>query len=178
MVFEKQTLNRINRYCLSLQGDSEAAYDLMQTGLERYLRMEANRKDANKIAPSKPLSYLFRIVRNAFIDQKRRQKGKSWESWEDAEHEVHTNVVCAGFQSMDDILIDREEVGVIMEQLPPSHRELLYLWAVEGYTVQEISDLQEVPRGTLLARLHRIRLKIKASQAPPTQEAGRRKARG
>ncbi len=178
MQFEKQTLNRIYRYCLSLQGDSEIAYDLMQTGLERYLRMEANRKDAKQVAPNKPLSYLFRIVRNAFIDQKRRQKGKSWESWEDAENEVHTNVICAGFQSMDDILIDREEVEAILEQLPVSHRELLFLWAVEGYTVQEIAEIMDVPRGTLLARLHRIRIKIKASQAPPTQEPGRREARG
>ena len=109
MLFEKQTLNRVYRYCLSLQHDAESAYDLMQTGLERYLRMEANRRESNETAPSKPLSYLFRIIRNAFIDQKRRHKGKSWESWEDAENEVHNNVVCAGFQSMDDVLIDRED---------------------------------------------------------------------
>lgn len=179
MVFEKQTLNRVYRYCLSLTTEPEAAYDLMQTGIERYLRMQANRADAAQDEPSKPLSYLFRIVRNAHIDQKRRTKGKSWESWEDAQTEVHTNVVCAGFQSLDDILIDRERVEAVMSQLPDSHRELLFLWAVEGYTVQEISDLMEVPRGTLLARLHRIRQKIKASLiATPQADSGIREAWG
>lgn len=178
MVFDKETLNRMYRYSLSLVGDAEAAYDLMQTGLERYLRMQEARKQANQDAPTRPISYLFRILRNAFIDQKRRTRGKSWESWEDAETEVHHKVVCAGFQSLDNVLIDREQVEAILEQLPVSHRELLFLWAVEGYTVQEISDLMEVPRGTLLARLHRIRQKIKASQTPPHDESGIREAWG
>jgi len=44
--------------------------------------------------------------------------------------------------------------------LIPSPRELLYLWAVEEYTSKELADLFNVPPGTILSRLHRLKIKI------------------
>ena len=37
---------------------------------------------------------------------------------------------------------------------------MLYLWAVEEYTVDEIALLTETPRGTLLSRLHRLKKRV------------------
>jgi RNA polymerase sigma-70 factor (ECF subfamily) len=34
---------------------------------------------------------------------------------------------------------------------------VLFLWAVEGYTIDEISRQTGTARGTLLTRLHRLR---------------------
>lgn len=178
MDFEKHTLNRLYRYCLSLTHDSEMAYDLMQTGLERYLHMKNQREQNAQQEPTQPLSYVFRIMRNAWIDQKRRERGKIWESWEEEHADTYNNVMSVGFQSLDHRLIDQEDVEALMSQLPDSYRELLFLWAVEGYTVQEISDLLEVPRGTLLARLHRIRQKIKPILDIPQTQSGIKEAWG
>ena len=57
-------LNRGFRYALSLTGDEDEAYDLVQSG---YLKI---------LEKNKPLvvSYLIRIIRNAHVDKKRREK--------------------------------------------------------------------------------------------------------
>ena len=48
----------------------------------------------------------------------------------------------------------------LMEGLDPLERELLFLWAVEGYTARELGEATECSRGTVLSRLHRLRKKI------------------
>jgi RNA polymerase sigma-70 factor (ECF subfamily) len=61
---------------------------------------------------------------------------------------------------LEDIVIAEYEVEAIMAILEPLERELLYFWAVEGYTAQEIADWTDSPRGTVLSRIHRLRQKI------------------
>jgi RNA polymerase sigma-70 factor (ECF subfamily) len=61
---------------------------------------------------------------------------------------------------MEDIVIAEHEVAALMAMLEPLERELLYCWAVEGYTAQEIADWTDSPRGTVLSRIHRLRQKI------------------
>ena len=52
-----------------------------------------------------------------------------------------------------------------MAMLEPLERELLFFWAVEGCTAQEIADRTDSPRGTVLSRIHRLRQKILSQQA-------------
>jgi RNA polymerase sigma-70 factor (ECF subfamily) len=66
------------------------------------------------------------------------------------------------YQCLEDIIIREQEVGEFTQQLSPEENELLYYWAVEGYTVQELSDETGKPKGTLLSRLYRIRKKAEA----------------
>jgi RNA polymerase sigma-70 factor (ECF subfamily) len=37
---------------------------------------------------------------------------------------------------------------------------VLLLWAVEGFSYKEIADALNVPIGTVMSRLHRIRAKL------------------
>ena len=57
-------------------------------------------------------------------------------------------------------MIAQHDLDVVIAVLEPMERELLFLWAVEGYTAQELADQTGAPRGTVLARLHRLRSKI------------------
>ncbi len=38
---------------------------------------------------------------------------------------------------------------------------LLYLWSVEGFTIDELATKMIIPRGTLLSKIHRIKKKIR-----------------
>lgn len=161
MEFDKPTLNRIYRYCLSLAADTDQAYDLMQTAIEKYLRKRAEREDLEQSSPSNPTAYLFRIIRNAFIDSQRRAKIRQHDELDEGlMGTVDPSVITRTMQSLEEVMMDREEVKAVLSHVSEDHRELLYLWAVEGYTIQEIADLQQTPKGTLLSRVHRLRQKI------------------
>ena len=63
---------------------------------------------------------------------------------------------------LEDLVVLEETVARIWTELNPMEREVLSLWAVEGMTAQEIADQLETPRGTILARIHRLRKKVVA----------------
>jgi len=149
-MFTKVEFNQFYRYCLSLTKNEHEAYDLLQTGLEKYLK-----KNGTQI--NQPKSYLYRIFRNQFIDNQRKNK-----RWGLEEYDEKSNVALLRGETLDELLITQEEVELILSHLPARDRELLFLWAVEEFTVQEIADLMEVPKGTLLSRLHRIKKKLRA----------------
>ena len=70
-------------------------------------------------------------------------------------------------------MINKEETELILRNLNSEDRELIYLWAVEGYTVSELAEFFDRPRGTLLSKLHRLKIKMNEVLA----EAGRQKKR-
>ena len=72
------------------------------------------------------------------------------------------NTLDIGLDTLEATMIDQNLVERLWVDLKPLERELLYLWAVEGYTIDEISRLTETSRGTLLSRIHRIRKKTTA----------------
>ena len=42
-------------------------------------------------------------------------------------------------------------------QLRPEYRSVLLLWGVDGMKYREIAEIQEIPIGTVMSRLHRAR---------------------
>lgn len=148
-MFSDEELNRFYRYCVALTRNKADAFDLLHDSLEKFVR-RGNRGIGNQGG------YFFRMIRNRFIDeQRRRQREPSFDALEEA------SVIHLGSQSLEDIAIDREQLERVMETLNDQDRELLFLWAVEGFTIQEIADHWDIPKGTLLARIHRLRGKIR-----------------
>ncbi len=152
-LFDQAALNSAYRYCHALTGDQTAAYDLLQDGLERYLR--------SRIKADNPQAMLRRILRNRFIDTLRMGHDDLHD-----ELDAHDNqLVSLGFSSVEDLIVVQDGLERIWRQLEPGERELLHLWAVEGYTAQEIADQIGLARGSVLSRIHRLRVKLKAQQA-------------
>ena len=149
-VFSKKELNGFYRYCVALTGDEQEAWDLLQNGLEKWVRHVDQEV-------RQPKAYFRRMLRNRFIDDCRRAGRRAEQAYDD-----DSAVVSIGAKSLDDIIATRQEADAILHQLVPDDRELLYLWAVEEYTAQDIADQLEVPRGTILSRLYRLRNKIRA----------------
>lgn len=133
-------LNRAYRYALSLTHHSDDAFDLVHGA---YLKILENQKPL-------VLPYLISSVRNSFIDKKRKEKLEmNWmrSSNQDTSHEP---------------LFPGEPIlEKMIKELPSKNREIVFLSIVEEYTAQEISDLMNIPRGTILSTLHRTKQKLK-----------------
>jgi len=149
----KPELDRLFRYAWSLTKDQDQAFDLLQIALEKMIKNDCD-KIENKIA------YLMRTIRNDFIDEERRNR--KFRSLGDDEESLPRLYEIDNELGLDDILIHQQDVTELLSKLNPCESELLYLWAVEEYTIDEIAELQNVARGTLLSRLHRMKKRIKA----------------
>ncbi|MGF1548574.1 MAG: RNA polymerase sigma factor [Thiotrichales bacterium] len=152
-MFDSDTLNRLYRYAYSLTGHKVEAEDLLQDGLERYLR-------AGQKSVDNPLAYVRRILRNGFIDGLRR-KNLHPEIQYSEEFEAQD----IDMRTLESIMVDQDLLARIWLQLAPFEREILYFWAVEGMTVQEVSNELGTPRGTILSRIHRLRARLRAESS-------------
>lgn len=147
MILSDSELHRLYRYALSLTGDKDEAYDLLQTAVLRFLE-----SDTKKIG--KPMAYVSRIIRNHYFDAQRRANVIDWQPFPDDEP------IDLSLTPIEQAMVDFDEVAWLLSVLSDRERELLFLWAVEGYTMEEISAHTDTPRATLLSRLHRIRQRL------------------
>jgi len=149
-MFDRNELNQLYRYALSLCKQEDMAYDILQSALERYLS-----KADNKVA--KPLAFLKTIIRNIYFDQERHNKVISMVTYDDQDE---INLI-EDNSDLDELLINQQQVKLIVNKLSTEENELLYLWAVEEYTAEEIAKIYDKPRGTVLSKLHRLKKRIK-----------------
>lgn len=140
-------LNRLYRYALALADRPEEAYDLMQQALLRWLEGDTGQVRV-------PQAYVMRSIRNLHFDRHRRSQ-----RWDEVNLDDSEPIAMETYP-LEEVLIAQQEVAALLASLQSVERELLYLWAVEGYTVDEISAFTDVPRGTLLSRLYRLRRKL------------------
>lgn len=150
---------RAFRYARSLGADRDLAFDLVQTAIMKGLA--AARSDIKE-----PRAYLLTSVRHAFYSEIRREKAANLSSYDDLD-----GVIATDLQPLVDLTIARDLLRHAWAALAPAEREVLHLWAVEGYTVEEISQQTGTPRGTLLARLHRLRRRLADTPAERTSRA-------
>lgn len=146
---------RAYRYAIALCGEREGAYDLVHTAVTHWL-------SASRAQVDNPLAYFLRIVRNTFLADRRRAAQMQWSALEDA-----GTVVAVDLRPLEDVHLERAWLEQAWADMSAAEREVLFLWAVEGYTVDEISAQTGAPRGTLLARMHRLRRKF----SPPAEAA-------
>ena len=142
----RNELQTLYRYCYSLVNNKNEADDLLQSGLEKWMKLD-QQKDYS-------LAYIRKIIRNQFIDQCRRKKLVPFEQFDE------TTPLIMSSESMEQALIDDQEVELLMDKLNAGERETLFLWAVLEYSTSEIASETGEPRGTILSRLYRIKSRI------------------
>ena len=151
MAFDRPTLNKLYRYAYSLSGTEDEAYNLLQTGLKKYLE-SATRPPSEASVP-----YLRQTIRNLFIDQLRRQQRFPEVDVEDVEDQLSAD----GVASLENQVIAAVDLEVVWSKLGPLEREVLHLWAVEGLSAKEIAIQTGTPRNTILSRISRARHKLR-----------------
>lgn len=144
-------LPNLRRYALSLARRSDVADDLVQITVERALANHASYDPANRLEP-----WLFRILRNAFIDMTRRTKtaGTQLDVFEMPE------IVSTDGEAVVEARLMLQATTEAMETLPPEQRDILHLVCIEELSYTEAAEVLNVPKGTVMSRLSRARLAL------------------
>lgn len=148
MNYEREEIQKLYQYAVSLCRDNDFSYDLVQSTLERCLKLSA--------LPKNKMSYARTILRNIFIDHYRHQKKFPEDTYDDEVVSLDLEM-----QSLEQIIINKDQLEKAWQLLKPFETEILFLWAVEGHSIQAISDQIGIPKGTALARIHRLRKRLK-----------------
>lgn len=152
-------LPRLRRFARNLAGNPHDADDVVQIAVERALtRLEQWRSDARLD------SWLFRIVRNAWIDEV-RARGRRNKVF--VEEQAGENVGIEPIESEMAIM----SVQAAMARLPEDQRTAVGLVLVEGLPYKEAAEVLDVPIGTLTSRLARGREALQALLGPASEDA-------
>ena len=149
MVLDRENLQKLHRYAYSLTANEADAYDLLQSAIETSLNRPAS-------SVNKTLSYIRKIMKNRFIDDYRHKQSFPHDDIDDH------RPVSMDESSLEDIVIASHDLTVLWKTLESIDREVLFFWAVEGFSMREIADKLDISRGTLLSRIHRLRKKLTA----------------
>ncbi len=138
-------LPRLRRFARNLTRDPHDADDIVQIAVERALTRLDQWRSAARLD-----SWMFKIVRNAWIDEL-RSRGRHAKVFVAAE--AGENIGTDSVARETDLL----SVQSAMARLPEDQREAVSLVLVEGLPYREAAEVLEVPIGTLTSRLARGR---------------------
>jgi RNA polymerase sigma-70 factor (ECF subfamily) len=139
-------LPRLFGYAMTLASDRELARDLLHDCAVKALA--ATNPPADRPALR---AWLFRILRNAWIDARRREMRAPFETGEPQE------LPDGEYWRGDERLIDQITVKQALERLSLAHREVIALVDFAGFTYDEVATILDMPAGTVMSRLARGR---------------------
>jgi RNA polymerase sigma-70 factor (ECF subfamily) len=144
---------KIYNFAYRLTGNPDDASDLVQEVLLRV------RKGLSDYTPGSFEGWLWRITRNAFLDDVRRKKRRPTAQLPDDDH---TSI--GSTPSPDEVLASvrlSEDVQSALLKIPFEFRECVVLCDVVGLTYEEISVAVDAPVGTVRSRIHRGRKQLR-----------------
>lgn len=144
-------LPNLRRYALSLTRRPDQADDLVQQTVERAIAGASGHDPAQRLEP-----WLFRIMRNGFIDQTRRVRSAGVQV---DVHDMPEALPTDPGPALEARLMLRS-VEAAMAELPPEQREILHLVCVEEMSYAETARILDIPPGTVMSRLSRARLAL------------------
>jgi RNA polymerase sigma factor (sigma-70 family) len=163
-IFEKEFLPHIDsmyNFAYRITFDEDDAKDLVQeTYLKAYRFIESFQEGTNAKA------WLFRILKNSFInDFRRRSKEPSKVDYQEVETFYNSDEIDEPITS--DLRVDAlkdmigDEVSNALNSLAIDFRTVIILCDLEGFTYEEMAKILDIPIGTVRSRLHRARNLLK-----------------
>lgn len=140
---------RLRRYARALTGDTLAADDLVQDTLERALAKRHLWRPGSDLR-----AWMFTIMHNVFVNQRRARNAEATVTLEDEANEVPART-----STVD--LLEVGEIDGAIRQLPIEQREVLLLVALEQLSYEETAQALGIPLGTVMSRLHRARERVR-----------------
>lgn len=148
-------LTSLYNFALGLAKNEADAADLVQ---ETYLRALRFR---HRFQPGTNLrAWLFKILRNAFIDSYWRRSRESDMEDVDPEGKSATLAEVEGVRGAEGAPLNRlirMDLQEALEQLPETFRTAILLSDVEGLHVEEVAEVMGCPQNTVKTRLFRGR---------------------
>lgn len=141
-----ELLPRLRAFARALTKDATRADDLVQIGCEKALRHLDGYTPGTRLD-----AWLFRILRNAWIDQHRAERHLRL-STDISDHEIADPV---GDHA--EARLELQAVQRAMAALAPDQREVLQLIGIEGMRYRDAAEALALPLGTVMSRLARGR---------------------
>lgn len=163
-IFEQEFMPQIDAlytFAYHLTYNEDDANDLVQeTYLKAFRFIDKYDEGTNAKA------WLFKILKNAFINQYRKKAKQpnrvdyeeivGYHDEEDTNFSSYMDLREEMFQGM-----MGDEVTNAINALPVDFRVVILLCDIEGFTYEEISKIIDIPIGTVRSRLHRARNLLK-----------------
>lgn len=167
-------------WCTSMTGSRTLAEDLVQ---EAFLRALINADLLEGLDHARRRAWMYRTVKNLFVDKKRREAFEStvWQIPEEGlgerltkgreesfEEGFEESFVEAGYAQVDD--------AQLLTLLTPEERMLFTLRYLQGYHSAELGELFHMPPGTVRSKLSGARKRLRQSLEENSRQG--RKKRG
>lgn len=147
-------LPNLRRFAISLCKSREIADDLVQITCEKALASQDSFQPGTRLD-----AWLFRIMRNAWIDRVRKNKTEGVA----VEIDERQGLVGADGGKVTENRLMLDATAKAIEDLPDDQREVLLLVTVEELSYKDTSKALDVPIGTVMSRLARARKALHAA---------------
>ena len=144
-------LPRLRRFAAGLTGSAQEGDDVVQTACLRALERHHQWEPGTRLD-----SWMFRIIRNLWLDRGKSAWNRLVRSDSELLAEVADHSVSREIEARDELMSARAAIAA----LPPAQREVLLLVTVEGHTYEAASELLGIPLGTVMSRLARARVAV------------------
>lgn len=174
-LFEKEFLPHMDalyNFGYHLTYNDEDANDLVQ---ETFLK--AFRFINSYIEGTNAKAWLFKILKNAFINEYRRKSKRPVHvDYEDIKdfHDTDDPIQRVSLDLREEVFQDMmgDEVTQAINTLPVDFRTVVLLCDIEGFTYEEMASIIDIPIGTVRSRLHRARNMLKEKLREYAQKLG------
>ncbi|ULN50654.1 sigma-70 family RNA polymerase sigma factor [Mycolicibacterium goodii] len=163
----KPLLGDLHRRAYAYVRDTSDAEDLVQETLLRAYRAFDRLGENYQLMP-----WLLAIMRNTWISRYRAAKRRPAESLVGEFLETYVDVSSRGTSgetrsAEDAALRNMSDPAVVaaLSDLPESLRLTMYYTAIVGMSCREVSTLMDIPKGTVMSRLHRGRHQMRRALA-------------
>lgn len=144
-------LPNLRRFAISLTRSRDLADDLVQITAEKAFAAR------DRFDPETRLdAWLFRIMRNAWIDMVRRKKTQGTQI--DIDDKPDAAIVDGTRVAETSLML--KSARKAMAELPENQREVMMLICVEELSYKATADILNIPTGTVMSRLSRARMTI------------------
>lgn len=151
----KQYAKPLYYYLLKLCGSKQLAEDLTQ---ETFVSATIH---LHKYKGDEPRAWLYKVARNAYIDQWRKQKRK--QSILKLALFTTKEEMISPYGIPEDSLLNQElnkELEDLFHYLPEQYRSILYLREAEQFSYKEIMDTLQMTEEQVKVTLHRARKRL------------------
>ena len=156
---------KVYAVALGMVKDREEAMDVVQEAFVKVHRsLDTFKADATFY------TWLYRITVNVCIDVIRRRGAMRSDSVEFDERvghdlaEANLGAVSSQLGSNPEKAVLQRELGekiqAALEQIPEKHRAILLLRELDGLSYEELAQVLEIPKGTVMSRLFHARAKV------------------
>jgi RNA polymerase sigma-70 factor, ECF subfamily len=170
-----QHLDALYRTGLRMTRNPQDAEDLVQEAMLRAYRF------LDRFEPGTNLrAWLFKILTNTYINRYRKASSEPRvESLDDSEelslYRYLDNEAASRGGSVEAQVLDRfaeEDIKTAIEALPPQYRITVLLADVEGFSYNDIAEITNVKKGTVMSRLFRGRRLLQKALVDQARSAG------